>query len=116
MLTGAIPDRTNRLGGASRGRGALSQVIEKSRNQKFRGFGLGTPARSRGCLCWRGGLFTAADRPRPPTVLRAPLFRQGCMLYDLIPNMPEHRLRPLIKRYAKFLKQSRVASEIFAIV
>ena len=24
------------------------------------------------------------------------LFRQGCMLYDLIPNMPEHRLAPLI--------------------
>ena len=23
------------------------------------------------------------------------LFRQGCMLYDLIPNMPEHRLAPL---------------------
>src|SRR4051794_9398676 len=22
------------------------------------------------------------------------LFRQGCMLYDLIPNMPESRLRP----------------------
>jgi len=21
------------------------------------------------------------------------LFRQGCMLYDLIPNMPENRLR-----------------------
>src|SRR4051812_38697443 len=26
------------------------------------------------------------------------LFRQGCMLYDLIPNMPEHRLKPLIQR------------------
>jgi hypothetical protein len=24
------------------------------------------------------------------------LFRQGCMLYDLIPKMPEHRLVPLI--------------------
>ena len=24
------------------------------------------------------------------------LFRQGCMLYDLIPTMPEHRLRPLV--------------------
>jgi hypothetical protein len=22
------------------------------------------------------------------------LFRQGCMLYELIPNMPEHRLAP----------------------
>ena len=26
------------------------------------------------------------------------LFRQGCMLYDLIPNMPEVRLCPLIER------------------
>src|SRR5271163_4881712 len=29
------------------------------------------------------------------------LFRQGCMLYDLIPNMPEHRLAPLIDKFAK---------------
>jgi Transposase DDE domain len=27
------------------------------------------------------------------------LFRQGCMLYDLIPNMPEHRLLPLIQKF-----------------
>ena len=26
------------------------------------------------------------------------LFRQGCMLYELIPNMPELRLRPLVAR------------------
>jgi hypothetical protein len=44
------------------------------------------------------------------------LFRQGCMLYDLIPNMPEHRLTPLIKRYAEILQQSRVITETFAIV
>ena len=28
------------------------------------------------------------------------LFRQGCMLYELIPNMPEHRLTPLMKKFA----------------
>jgi hypothetical protein len=28
------------------------------------------------------------------------LFRQGCMLYDLIPNMPEHRLALLIENFA----------------
>lgn len=28
------------------------------------------------------------------------LFRQGCMLYDLIPNMPEHRLTPLMRKFA----------------
>jgi len=44
------------------------------------------------------------------------LFRQGCMLYDLIPNMPEHRLKPLIQRYAQILQQSRVVTETFAIV
>jgi hypothetical protein len=27
------------------------------------------------------------------------LFRQGCMLYDLIPNMPEHRLGPLMLKF-----------------
>lgn len=29
------------------------------------------------------------------------LFRQGCMLYELIPNMPEHRLVPLIEKFAE---------------
>ena len=31
------------------------------------------------------------------------LFRQGCMLYELIPNMPEHRLLPLMQRFAEML-------------
>src|SRR5688500_9357035 len=43
------------------------------------------------------------------------LFRQGCMLYDLTPNMPEHRLRPLVERYAELLQQSRVFSDTFAL-
>jgi hypothetical protein len=43
------------------------------------------------------------------------LFRQGGMLYDLIPTMPEPRLKPLIERYAEILQQSRVATETFAI-
>src|SRR6185295_3892709 len=42
------------------------------------------------------------------------LFRQGCMLYDLIPTMPEHRLRPLVERFAEMLKQSRVITESFS--
>jgi len=29
------------------------------------------------------------------------LFRQGCMLYDLIPTMPEQRLLPLMARFAE---------------
>src|SRR5919107_273368 len=44
------------------------------------------------------------------------LFRQGSMLYDLIPNMPEHRLRPLIDRFAELLQQSRAFTETFAIL
>jgi hypothetical protein len=43
------------------------------------------------------------------------LFRQGSMLYDLIPNMPEHRLTPLAERFAAVLQQSRVFTETFAI-
>jgi hypothetical protein len=43
------------------------------------------------------------------------LFRQGCMLYDLAPNMPEHRLRPLVERYAELLQQSRVFNDTFAL-
>lgn len=29
------------------------------------------------------------------------LFRQGCMHYELIPNMPEHRLESLMTAFAK---------------
>src|SRR5512144_2318982 len=39
------------------------------------------------------------------------LFRQGRMLYDLIPNMPEHRLKPLVDRFAELLQQSRAFTE-----
>ena len=28
------------------------------------------------------------------------------MLYELIPNMPEHRLRPLMRRFAEMLLSS----------
>jgi len=30
--------------------------------------------------------------------------------------MPEHRLRPLLERYAETLQKSRVISETFAII
>jgi len=33
------------------------------------------------------------------------LFRQGCMLYDLMPNMPETRLLPLVERFAQMLAE-----------
>ena len=44
------------------------------------------------------------------------LFRQGCMLYELMPNMPEVRLLPLIRRFNEMLQQCRVCSELFSIV
>jgi hypothetical protein len=34
------------------------------------------------------------------------LFRQGCMLYELIPNMPEHRLKPLIEKFAEAVSKT----------
>jgi hypothetical protein len=36
------------------------------------------------------------------------LFRQGCMLFDLIPNMPEIWLLPLITRFEEYLQRYRV--------
>jgi hypothetical protein len=42
------------------------------------------------------------------------LFRQGCMLYELIPNMPEHRLAPLIKAFATAVSQASEFSGLFA--
>ena len=43
------------------------------------------------------------------------LFRQGCMLYELIPNMPEHRLAPLIKAFAKAVSNAAEFSRMFVI-
>ena len=34
------------------------------------------------------------------------LFRQGCMLYELIPNTPEHRLLPLIEAFARAVSKA----------
>ena len=44
------------------------------------------------------------------------LFRQGCMLYDLIPTMPEHRLAPLIERFAAMLAEVRLFADTFGVV
>src|SRR5487761_2264916 len=40
------------------------------------------------------------------------LFRQGCMLYELIPNMPEHRLLPLMRRFTEMLHSSSIFSSV----
>ena len=44
------------------------------------------------------------------------LFRQGCMLYNLIPNMPEARLRPLVKRFSELMLQHRAFAQTFSVV
>ena len=41
------------------------------------------------------------------------LFRQGCLLYELIPNMPEHRLLPLVERFAAMLAELPVFANTF---
>ena len=42
------------------------------------------------------------------------LFRQGCLLYDLIPNMPETRLRPLIDRFIEVMRQNSALAQALA--
>ena len=44
------------------------------------------------------------------------LFRQGCMLYDMMPNMPEHRLRPLIEKFNELLLAQPLFEAIFGPV
>jgi hypothetical protein len=44
------------------------------------------------------------------------LFRQGCMLYDLIPTMPDARLVPLIERFATMLAEVRLFADTFGAV
>ena len=43
------------------------------------------------------------------------LFRQGCMLYELIPNMLDARLRPLVARLSEYLNQHEAFNRTFAI-
>src|SRR5580704_5423183 len=43
------------------------------------------------------------------------LFRQGCMLYELIPNMPEHRLLPLMQRFAEMLLSSGLFGRFLSV-
>ena len=42
------------------------------------------------------------------------LFRQGCMLYDLIPNMPAQRLAPLMRNFATAVAKAAVFTAVAA--
>ena len=44
------------------------------------------------------------------------LFRQGCMLYELIPTMPEVRLQPLIERFAEMLAEIPAFADTFGAI
>ena len=44
------------------------------------------------------------------------LFRQGCMLYDLIPTMPDQRLIPLIETFAAMLAEQPVFADTFGAI
>ena len=44
------------------------------------------------------------------------LFRQGCVLYDLIPTMPESRLRPLLECFGALLEQQPLFTNVFGAV
>jgi hypothetical protein len=42
------------------------------------------------------------------------LLRQGIMLYELIPTMPEHRLVPLVEKFAELLEAQPILADMFA--
>jgi len=44
------------------------------------------------------------------------LFRQGCLYYDGIPNMPETILRALMERFQNFIAENKVTDAIFRAV
>ncbi|MHB8387835.1 hypothetical protein [Metallibacterium sp.] len=44
------------------------------------------------------------------------LFRQGCMLYDLMPNMTGFLLRPLIEKFTGMLAAQPVFAQMFGAV
>jgi hypothetical protein len=44
------------------------------------------------------------------------LLRQGIMLYQLIPTMPEHRLLPLVETFAELLKAQPVFAGMFGAI
>jgi hypothetical protein len=44
------------------------------------------------------------------------LFRQGCILYDLIPAMPETRLRPLMQHFSRMLQDQPLFADVFGPV
>ena len=44
------------------------------------------------------------------------LFRQGSMLYELMPNMTDFRLLPLIERFAQLLAAQPLFAQMFGVI
>jgi len=44
------------------------------------------------------------------------LFRQGCMLYDLIPTMREDWLGPLMQRFSQLLQEQPLFTDVFGLI
>jgi hypothetical protein len=44
------------------------------------------------------------------------LFRQGSMLYELMPNMPEHRLLPLVEQFSEMLLSQPAFAHMFGVI
>lgn len=42
------------------------------------------------------------------------LFRQGCLLYDAIPNMSDRRLQPLMEEFAELINEKRMFRKAFS--
>ena len=52
-----------------------------------------------------------------PTTRRThSLFRQGCMLYELMPTIPKPRLGPLVRKFADMRAELPVFAETFGAV
>ncbi len=74
-----------------------------------------------GLSCWATGALSTWQRtgrwdptaPLPAT----PVWEAcgGCMLYDLIPNMPEVRLRPLMQHFAEVMQRSSAIQSLVAV-
>ena len=42
------------------------------------------------------------------------LFRKGCIIYELMPGMPEYRLAALVQRFAELIHQRRMFQNAFS--
>ena len=78
---------------------------------------LSTPWRSSSSRCSARPARASAWIDRSESTVRTPrhsLFRQGCLLYDLIPSMPEQRLSPLVEKYEELPKPKQRLQQTFA--